>query len=188
VDLGEGEEGVRRGDDPSGVRRHLRSRADAGALRGNGDLGRDAVDHPPGRPGQPDQVGRDQVAGSAELVQVSAAAEGLARPAQFDGLDGLVGLGDEQDVEQRLPQVRAERVTPGGVVEHDREPPAVPARQHRLRRRLAVARCAALAEPARELRSAEQQRVYGGLGCQAAGGIQSGRLPQQLSAGDRGPR
>ena len=41
-----------------------------------------AVDDPPWRPGQPDQVGRHEVGRGAELVQVAAAAEGRTRAGQ----------------------------------------------------------------------------------------------------------
>jgi hypothetical protein len=120
ADLGEREERVRRGDKAPRVSRHLGARADAGAVRRYGHLGRDAGDDPPWCPRQPDQVGRHQVIGGAELLQVTAAAKGRARAAQLNRLDRLVGLPDEQRVQQRLPQPRAERVAPCGVIEDDR--------------------------------------------------------------------
>jgi hypothetical protein len=126
-------------------------------MRPDGDLGRYAVDGPPGRPGQPYQVGRDQVGRGAELIQVPAAAKRRAGAAQLDRLDRLVGYADQQRVEQRFAQPGAERVAPRGVVEYNREPPAVPAELYRLGGRLAVARGAALAASAGELRPAEQQ-------------------------------
>src|SRR5260370_39924959 len=83
-----------------------------------------------------------------------AAAEGRARAAQFEELDRLVGLADQQCVKQRLPQSRAERVAPCRVVEDDREPPPGPADPHRFAAQLAAPRGAPLAEPPREPRPA----------------------------------
>ncbi len=125
---------------------------------------------------------------TARARSCAAAAEGRTRAGNLDGLDCLIGLGDQHGVQQCLAQPGAERVPPRGVVQDDREPSAVPADPHRFGGRLPAPRSAAFSEPARELRAAEQQRVRRRLGRQAAGDIEHGRLPQQLPARDRRPR
>ena len=89
-------------------------------------------------------------------------------PLSSTDLDRLVGLADEQRVEQRLPHPGAERVAPRRG-RQGRSTAAPPSRLtlHRLGGRLAAARRATLAEPAGELRPAEQQRVGRGLGREA---------------------
>jgi hypothetical protein len=98
---------------------------------------------------------------SGSVTKASGVAPPLqnAGPAPLSVTDSMVSSGLQDRVEQRLANLRAERIAAFGNVEHDRQPPAVPRDEDGFRGRLPQPGRSGrppLAEPPRELRPAEQ--------------------------------
>ena len=122
---------ARIGDHPAGERRHL----DPAAERRTVDAHLDPVTEPFDESGraarQPGDVGRDRIRTSAELAEVSAAAERRAVAADDHFADRVVDQRDRQRAVEFIAQLHGDRVVAVRPIERERQPTAVPLDQHR---------------------------------------------------------
>ena len=179
--FGKLEEGVLRSGHLAGEGRKLDARTDAGSLQlGAQPVG--AVGEQASRvAGGSDGVGGSRVGEGAELVEVSAAAEGGSGSAEDYLLDRRIVDGDPESLHQGVAHLRGEGVPLLRSVQRELEPGAGSTQENgRLQVRLLCWRGGSRRQPLSELRSALKRGVHQGLRDQPLVDVEACALPEQL--------
>ena len=178
AELGEGDDGIRIGDDPPGEGRDLDAGTHAGAMEEGRATRAEQADEPARATGQAADVRRRRVRERPELGEVTTAGERRPGTAQLDR-DGLVDDRHRQGVGQRGAQRFVDGVVAARAVERDDEAVAVALGADGLfvtdRRLWRWSRL----QPCGELRARLEHRVHGGLGGEAELDPAVRELPQQ---------